>query len=258
MIETILYGPDTVIIGTLLLIYGSFPLFLLWLVFLPSVKPLVAGFHGVTPTFFSAVITMFAFTAAFLGASVWSAFQANNDSVKRERLALLSYIELVDNSPSLQNEGLQSLTKEYIRSALDVEWPLLENEKTSPITQNAFDKLFKKNLEVASKNGSSQIASSLTRSVESLQNARFTRIGFRWHNVETLRWASLILLGLLAQLSTVIIHLDKPRKPMALALTIITTMILLVTTLIALSVDSYSGNITVSKQPLENAYESIK
>jgi hypothetical protein len=193
---------------------------------------------------------MFAFTAAFLGASIWGAFVANTESVKKERQALFSYIQIIENAPALENSGLKPLLKDYIVSALEDEWPLLVNQQISPKTAEIFDRLYSRTLEVAIETKTPIISGILVRAMESLQQARLQRIGFRWHNVEPLRWIFLIAIGFLAQLSIVATHLDKPGRPMALALAINTLLLVVVVGLIALSANPYVGIVNVSPEPI--------
>jgi len=255
MIEEVLYGSDAGIVGGLLAVFVCSALILFFLVFWRRTRPFVTSFSGIAPIWAGSVTTMFTFTAAFLGASVWGAFQVHTDAVKRERTALVGYIELVSHTPELAQSGLRPLVRDYIRSAIDSEWPMLIEQRTSPETQVAFRTLFQKTLQVASAGVSAPVAGALVRSIESVQSARLERIGHRWRAVEPLRWVAVLILGLLTQTASVVIHLDKPRRPIALVLIILTTLIVVVLGLIALSVNPYEGMISLSKAPLEYAYQ---
>ena len=54
----------------------------------------------------------------------------------------------------------------------------------------------------------------------------------------------------MVQIGVAVVHLDKPRQ-MALALGVATACIVIILTLIGLSVDPYSGILSVSTAPLE-------
>ncbi len=105
---------------------------------------------------------------------------------------------------------------------------------------------------------SSTTSQMLIRSAESLRSARQNRIGFRFQSVETTRWYAILFLGILAQLTIMITHLENRKKaPMAAALTIISCLIISMSTLIALSVNPYEGSIRVSQEPIKSTLERI-
>jgi hypothetical protein len=96
------------------------------------------------------------------------------------------------------------------------------------------------------------------RSIEALRTARQQRIGFRFHNVETTRWFALLFLGILAQMTVMITHLENRKKAtMAVALTIVSCLVISMTTLIALSVNPYEGMIQVSVEPIKSTLARI-
>jgi hypothetical protein len=97
---------------------------------------------------------------------------------------------------------------------------------------------------------SSPIASELIRSAQNINLARNARLGVINTDPIITRWLCVVLLGLMIQVVAAAIHIGKPRQ-MALTLGCITTSVLIVLILIALSVDTFSGVISVSKSPLE-------
>lgn len=257
MIEHILYSGDVIICMVILGIFIPPAIFLVWITNLPSLQKFFKSFAGVNGSFYSPATTMFAFTAAFLGASIWGNFISNTESVKKERQALFAYIEIIEHTPSLADSELRPLVKDYIVSTLEDEWPLLVNQQISEKTSAIFDELYSKTVQVAMTSKSPIIGGLLTRAIESLQQARLQRVGFRWRNVEPLRWVFLLSIGFLAQLSIVATHLDKPGRPMALAMGINTLLLIVVVGLIALSANPYVGVVNVSPEPLKYTLELL-
>lgn len=103
------------------------------------------------------------------------------------------------------------------------------------------------------------VAGALVRAIESARTARDIRLGLRYQGLESTRWYAILFLGILAQLTIMVTHLEKRKKaPMAVALAIVTSLVFSITTLIALSVNPYDGMIQVSKVPLEGVLGRIR
>jgi membrane protein insertase Oxa1/YidC/SpoIIIJ len=229
----------------------------LWLVSRPCAKEFIQSFVGINSSLYSPVVTVFAFTAAFLGASVWGAFNTNANSVNAERQAIYIYVDTINATPTLSHQGLQSLLKVYLRSAIEDEWPLLVDEKISSRTQATFDQLRAKTIAVAMAAKSPMAGNLLIRAFEKLESTRQARINHRWRNIEPVRWYILIGVAMLAQFAMVVAHLDAPGRPMMLSLFIITLLIVIVVGLIAMSVNPYEGIVVISPQPFQAALDSL-
>ena len=200
---------------------------------------------------------MFALIAAFMGATLVASFNAHQESINRERGALMLYVDFVNFTPPLANQNLQYQVKNYLQSALEEEWPLLEQQKTSKSTEEWFQRIFLSTLKVAPALEGTPAGRELAKVLDSWYEARSKRISFRWHNVEILRWSVLIVIAALLQVSVAVTHIGSPRRVMSLSLGIITALIIAVITPLALNVNHYSGFLQVSKMPLIEVYEVL-
>ena len=257
LLDKLFYSGDLIIYSFIVGLFAANALILLWLTSRPWAKIYLESYIGVSNGLYRSVMTVFAFTAAFLGASVWGSFNINANSVNVERQAISILAETVSGTPTLNDEGIQSLLRNYVHSAIEDEWPILVNEQISQKTQVAFNQLRVRIIEVATNTKSSLVANMLIRAFEALDNARQVRINHRWHSIEPVRWYILFGVALLAQFAVVANHLDVARRPMALSLFIITTLIIIVVGLIAMSVNHYEGVVVISPEPFRKMLESL-
>ena len=261
MLHTLLYkSSDFAIIAWVALVFSASGCIVFWIAFYPKFTNTLNKIVGINQGLYGPVATLFTFTAAFLGASVWGHFQAVQNAVGNERTALIGYLRVIETNAHLKSSGLQKALSEYVSAALDDEWKTIGQGDRSPKTIKIFNALYQASVEVAQQSEVSPIVSgALLRALENVRTARDHRLGLRYQGVETTRWYAILFLGVLAQLTIMITHLEnRKRAPMAMALVIITALVFSITTLIALSVNPYDGVIQISKVPLEGVIERMQ
>ncbi len=256
-LDSFFYTSDLIIFMIVFVSYVGIALIIIWIVHTPRLRGFFSSFGRINGTFYSPAATMFALTAAFMGATLVGGFNAHTESIKQERTALLLYVDFVNNTPSLANQNLQYQVKNYLQSALDEEWSLLENEKISSRTGGIFQEIFWKTIAIAPALEGTQAGRELSKILDSWYEARSKRISFRWHHVEHLRWVVLFMVAFLLQLSVAATHLSSSKRTMSLTIGITTALIISVITPLALNVDHYSGMLEVSKTPLYEVYEIL-
>jgi hypothetical protein len=256
-LNTLFYSPDAIIFMIIFGVYVAIALFIVLIVYTPQLRDFFLSFNGIHGTFYSPAATMFALIAAFMGASLVSSFNAHTESINQERTALLLYVDFINNTPPLANQNLQYQVKNYLQSALEEEWPLLEHQKISRSTGEAFQEIFLKTIKIAPVLEGTQAGRELAKTLDAWYEARAKRISFRWKHVEHLRWGVLLMLAFLLQISVAATHLASSKKAMGLSMGITTALIISVMTPLALNVNHYSGLLQVSKMPLEEVYEIL-
>jgi len=254
---TILYSHDFVIFMCIFGFYTCIAFIIVLLVYTPRLSGFFSSFNGIQGTFYSPAATMFALISAFMGATLVSGFNAHTESINQERTALLLYVDFINMTPQLTNQNLQYQVKQYLQSALDEEWPLLEREKTSKRTGELFQGIFYSTIKVAPTLEGTQAGKELAKILDSWYEARAKRLSFRWHHIEILRWSVLIAVAFLLQISVAATHLGSSRRAMSLSMCITTALIIAVITPLALNVNHYSGLLEVSKMPLNEVYEIL-
>lgn len=244
---------DHIIALVFLLFYGFTGLLLYWLCHYSKIQYVVGTFKGIPPPFIVVPSSIFAFTSVFLGVAVWDNFRTNNESVLREGEAIVSYIDFVQSVPALNESGLVNVAKEYARLATSEEWDAISNKsKGTTLADEAFKNLLAKSFEITNHpEFRGPLGTALIQAAQNINHARNIRLQLM--NTEppdlNMRWFCVLTLGILLQIVAAATNMEKPRLT-ALALTVATTAILLVLVLIALSVDPYSGSVTVSKVPI--------
>jgi len=251
------YLHDYVIFLYVFGLYVFIALSIIILVYTPRLSGFFSSFSGIHGTFYSPAATMFALISAFMGATLVSSFNAHNESINRERTALLMYIDFVSVTPQLSNQNLQYQVKTYLQSALEEEWPLLEHQKTSKSTEELLKGIFISTLKVAPTLEGTHAGRELAKILDSWYEARSKRLSFRWHQIEGLRWIVLFTVAFLLQLSVAATHLSSSRRVMILSMGITTALIIAVITPLTLNVNHYSGFLQVSKMPLNEVYELL-
>lgn len=254
LLSTLFYSPDLGIFLGIFVVYAAIALFIVLIVHIPRLRDFFSSFNGIHGTFYSPAATMFALLAAFMGASLVSSFNSHTESINQERTALLLYVDFINNTPLLANQNLQYQVKQYLQSAIEEEWPLLEHEKISRNTGELFQGIFLKTLKIAPAFEGTQAGRELAKVLDSWYEARAKRLSYRWKHIEILRWGVLFMVAFLLQLSVAATHLASSKRAMSLSMGITTALIISVITPLALNVNHYSGLLQVSKIPFEEVY----
>jgi hypothetical protein len=256
-LDSLFYSHDLVIFMYIFGVYASLALIIVLLVYTPRLRGFFSSFNGIHGTFYSPAATMFALISAFMGATLVGGFNAHTESINRERTALLLYVDFINITPQLANQNLQYQVKNYLQSALEEEWPLLEHQKTSKHTGELFQGILFSTVKIAPALEGTQAGRELAKILDSWYEARSKRLSYRWHHIEILRWSVLIAVSFLLQISVAATHLGSSRKAMSLSMGITTALIIAVITPLALNVNHYSGLLEVSKMPLNEVYEIL-
>jgi hypothetical protein len=257
-LENLIFSQDGLVFFGLIAVYFGIALFIYWLCAVSSLRHAIKGFSGVVAPFFVFASTIFALTVALLGNDVWLNHRINIDAVRQEGRMLINFSEIARNSPGIDSKKILLAEKQYVESAINVEWPLLVERKGSPQTQLAFSNLLKETLRVSvDKNVPGAIQFELIKSIDALTNARTNRLQVREGYPESTRWICVLLLGVMSLVGVASVHLDQP-KALALSLAIATSVITIILILIALTVETHSGIVSVSDFPLRNAIKEIE
>ncbi len=249
MINAWLLMNDGTVFVSIAILYTTSGLSIYWLYNRPSMRRILADFKGIAGLLTPMIFVM---TTAFLGAAVWQNFSVNADSVRKESHAIISFIQITRVTPGLENKGFTESALDYVHSALEVEWPLLENQHyQSARTSAVFDNLITKIAAVAiAPDTPPVIGATLMRWADTLTLARVARVGNAQTDPDTTRWICVLLLAMLMQIAVASLYIDRPRQ-MAAALAIDTCSTIVMLGMIALSVETHSGLLSVSKEPME-------
>jgi len=214
------------------------------------------SFRGVVAPFFVSVALVFGLLLGFVAGEVW---HRNADAVHVVRSEGEQLFELVHLSPETDPAGikLQGLVRAYAQSLVGEEWPRMQEGKHAAASEAAFVSLLTAILD-APVSGSSGLAVQRARLdiVMKLHALRETRIALASDRTDEVKWATLLILGLVSQLAIAAVHLELPRPQIA-ALTIFSTAAVIGLGLVAVQERPFSPPLEVAPGPLEEVVHEI-
>lgn len=250
--KSFFYLSDLMIIAGFLLFYAGISFLIYWTCCISKLKTCFHPFHGVVAPYILVPMSIFALSSALLGVSVWDHFQNNARAIGNEAQTIKAYIALVESVPLDGKVTLVNDAKTYAVSALEEEWQMIAMERhphepTSARLQTLISDTVRLSIDEKIPNF---LQSALLQSAQNINNARNARLSMINDEPDTIRWLSVILLGVTVLMSVALVHLDRP-KPMLAALTVSTLSICLVLSLVGLAVNPFSGMLMISKAPLQ-------
>jgi hypothetical protein len=239
--------PQVVLLGAFLLITGTV---INLLSFYGPAGRWIGSFKGVVAPFFTAVTVIFALLAAFIASDVWRRNMEASQVVRAEADVLLGLYHLTpETAPGAA--AVHDRIRAYIDSVIRQEWPRMYVGEGAPETEAALDALFREILSPSAQ-GSMQAAADYAR-VESalkLRTLHATRLSLAADRTDELKWATVLLLAVLAQLAIAVVHLERPR-PQVAALTIFSASVVVALGLVAIQERPFVPPLEVPPTALE-------
>ncbi len=227
-----------------------------WLTFYSPARRWVARFKGVVPPFFAAVTLIFGLLAGFIAGDVWHRNTEAVQVVRTEGDALLTLKYLIPASDP-NAARLQDLIRGYAQSVLDEEWPRMADGDSAPATEAALDSLLAAIVAAPpSQNGASAIERARIDTVLKVRTMRSNRLALAGDRTDEVKWATLLILGLVAQLAIAIVHLETPRPQIA-ALAIFSSSAVIALGLVAIQERPFVPPLELSPAPLQEVVRVI-
>ncbi|MEI6557066.1 MAG: hypothetical protein WCO00_01565 [Rhodospirillaceae bacterium] len=169
-------------------------------------------YRGVAPNFLSVVGVLFALNLVFLANDTWHAHDHALDAVYKEAGALRSIVALANQLPAPVRDRVASSVRSYARYAVEAEWPLLAERRSSAEAAAELDRLL-------GLLASPEVGKTLDSSVHSLilqqavqvRTMRDLRVALSQTHVNPLKWLGMAFLGLLMMVSIVMVHVDQAK-----------------------------------------------
>lgn len=251
MFERWLTLPVVEIILSIILVFGITASVLCWLSFNATCRDRTHAFRGVTPSFFGSVVPILGILIGFLSSDVWDKNRNAADLVREEAAELTSMYGLVAVS-DLPYVDISRAIRAYVSAVVDREWPAMTRGEAAAEAEIAQDNLIRiaaTGCSMAGKNG--KCDSPLAEISMKLRETRSNRLKLSTDNTETIKWASVLFLALIAQISVAAVHLDK-KVPQIVALTIFSSAVIVILSLIALHELPFAPPLVVKPTPLAN------
>ncbi len=214
------------------------------------------SFRGVVAPFFVSPILIFGLLLGFVAGAVWHRNAEAVQIVRGEGDALFSLSHL---SPETSPGGsrLQGLIRAYAQSVVSEEWPRMQEGKRAAGSETALTSLLDAIVDApASGNSGAAVQRARFDLVLKLHTLRESRLTLAGDHTDELKWAALLILGLVSQIAIAAVHLEVPRPQIA-ALAIFSTAAVIGLGLVAVQERPFSRPLEVSPEPLVDVVNEI-
>lgn len=248
-IENWLTLPAAQIILWIAAIFGFTASLLCWLSFHSRSRSLIYTFSGVSAAFYSSIVPVLGILIGFLSSNVWDSNKKAADLIREEASELISIYGFVAVS-DLPYVDISRSIRAYVSAVVEKEWPSMAHGEAAPEAEIAQDSLLGI---VANTCTSKPIGGKCDHALFDIamkvRETRANRLKLSADNTETIKWASVLFLAFIAQISIAAVHLEK-RRPQMASLAIFTSAIIVVLSLIALHELPFAPPLIVKPTPI--------
>jgi|1186.fasta_scaffold120937_2 hypothetical protein len=256
MIDAWLELPTFALFALLILFYGIAAALIVWLCARSPLRPRILTLSGVVAPFFTATSVLFALLTGFLASDVgdrnrqaWRA--VNTESSAASALYTLSVASASDM------QDIRAALRDYLQSVVKDEWPRLGEQGASAKTDETYARLLREVSDPAIATAAGNpVHNALLNSVLRLGEARAARVSLASDRTNDLKWLSVLILGVITQISLAAVHLERPRAQLT-AIVLFSSAAIVALGLIALQEQPFDGAIRISPQPIETALKAM-
>lgn len=248
--------PTLALFAVLSLFYGATAAAIYWLFFRSPVRGRIHTWNGVVAPFFGATGILFALLTSFLASDIgdrnrqaWRA--VHTEASAATSLATLSIASVADMA------AIRAALRTYLQSAVVDEWPSMTDRGGSPKTEAAQAALLSEvsDPKIAGVAGQA-VHNALLATVLRMSDARADRLALASDHTNDLKWATVLILGVLTQFALGLVHLERARAKLA-AITVFTIAAVITLGLIAIQEQPFDGPISISPAPIAQALKSV-
>jgi hypothetical protein len=197
-------------------------------------EPVVFEQRGYRPAFIAVPAILFALLVTAFATDVWQKHTSARSTVIREAAALRSLLHV---SQQLGEQGvlLEKSAEGYMKAVIDEEWPAMieadhANKEAAFAALQSLDATVSR---IASNSGLSQFTvQRLRTALDTIQVSRLQRISLAHDAISIAKWASAMVLAVLNLLTIAIVHVRRPR---AMAISLVLTILCVMATVHVLS-----------------------
>lgn len=238
--------------------YTATGVFLYWLCFGRQTRKWMFSFNGAVAELFGAIMVIFGILIGFVASDVWDRWRQASEAVASESasLTMLNALAVASGQPA---DGIRRGIRVYVATVVEKEWPSMADDKTgAPEAEQALGALLKTVAAVQHdpQEPNAKFDNMLLDMALKVQSARASRLALSSSNSETIKWACVLILALMGQISIAMLHLDRPRPHLA-AMVILTSSIVLLMFLIAANEGPFQPPISLSSEPIARVLKLI-
>ncbi len=250
MIETWLDLPAFAVFLVLTALYGLTAVAIVWVAFGWPLSAPMKRFDGVVAPFFGAVAILFALMAGFLGSDIADRNRQAARAIQTEVAELRNLFTLSVASTSDMRD-IRAAWTEYVKAAIRDEWPAMTLGHSAPSVDAAYDALLREVSDpgIATDAGAAVHTALLNAAVRA-GTARSERLALASDSTSELKWAVVLILGVMTQLAIGLVHLQK-RNAQIGALVVFSVAAVITLGLIALQEHPFAGHVRIGPEPLQ-------
>jgi hypothetical protein len=250
MIEAWLDLPSVGVFGVLALLYLCTGALIAAAAFGAVLGPRMKLIDGVVAPFFGAIAVLFALLTGFLANDIGDRNRQATRAVQAEAAELRNVFTLSVASAS-DMRAIRDDWTAYIKAATGDEWSAMTVGMSAPSVNTAYDNLLREvsHPKIADEAGAAVHAALLNAAVR-VGTARSERLALASDNTSELKWAIVLILGVMTQIAIGMVHLQKRNAHVA-ALTVFSVAAVCTLGLIALQEHPFAGSVRLSPAPLQ-------
>jgi hypothetical protein len=241
-----------VIAISLTLALAGFALFLAWLSFASPLTPFIQRHRGVVPPFVGIPSVLFGLLMTFLSQDVWDANRRAYRALAQEREQLVTLRALNDTNGEADKDLPRAL-RGYVEAVVGLEWKSMERGEESPEAETALNALTRA---ASAAKIEPAFQRALVDTVLRLRAAREQRLAVASAFPDDRKWAAVLLLAFITQISLAVVHLESVRPQLA-AQAIFAGAAIVAISLVASVNEPYVPPNSVSSDPLEQLLEKV-
>lgn len=256
MIHAWLDLPTMALFAALILFYALTAAIISWLCFGSPLRRKIHTLTGVVAPFFGAAGILFALLTGFLAADIGNRNRQAWRAVQGESSAAASIYTLSIASVS-DMAGIRAALRDYLQSVVTDEWPHMTVNGGSSKTETALSMLLAElsHPKIATEAGQA-VHNALLNTALRVRDARSDRLALASDRTNDLKWAVVLILGVITQVAIGLVHLERPRAQVA-AIVVFSTAAVVALGLIALQEQPFYGAIRISPAPLQQVLATM-
>ncbi len=242
--------PAAGMFAVLVVLYGATGAGLFWLSYGAQVGPRMRRLEGVVAPFFGAVAILFALLTGFLASDIADRNRQATRAVQTEAGELRNVFTLSVASAS-DMRSIRAAWADYVKAAIKDDWPAMEDGRQAASASAAYDALLREvsDPKIATEAGAAVHAALLSAAVR-VGTARSERLAIASDRTNDIKWAVVLLLGVMTQVAIGLVHLQKRNAHLA-ALTVFSIAVVIALGLIGLQERPFAGQVHVEPGPLQ-------
>lgn len=241
--------PTFALFAVLIVFYTLTGALISWLCVGSPLRAKILTMTGVVAPFFGAVSILFALLTGFLANDVGDRNRQAWRAVHTEASAASSLYTLSIASAS-DMAAIRVALRNYLQSVVRDEWQAMADDGASAKTEAALGELLRElsNPKIATEAGPA-VHIALLNTALRVRDARADRLALASDRTNDVKWATVLILGVLTQIALAFVHLERPRAKVA-AIAIFSVAAVVALGLVALQEQPFDGAIRISSDPI--------